>query len=90
MLLDDQARALHLLQPMGPATGSPSPIPHQPPFSSATEAAILTAQISTGVFKATAAAAAVRTQQVAEFTTGAGFEAHAAAITTSTTEEEAA
>ena len=32
----------------------------------------------------------VRTQPVAEFTTGANFDAHAAAIATGATEEEAA
>ena len=90
MLPDDHARALHLLQQMGPATGSLAPIPHQLPFSSTREAAIMTAQIPTVVLAAAAPAAAVRTQQVAEFTTAAGFEAHAAAIAASTTEEEAA
>jgi len=43
MLHDEQARALHLLQYMGPATGSLAPIPHQLSFSSIKEAAILTA-----------------------------------------------
>ena len=80
---------MHLLQQMGPATGGPDHIPCQPPFSSTRETAILTAQINVEVLVAAAAATAVRTQQVAEFTTDAGFEAHAAAITTGATEEEA-
>jgi hypothetical protein len=69
MLPDDQTRALHLLQQMGPATDSLAPIPHQLPFSSTREAAILTTQIPTDVLAAAAAAAAVRTHQVAELTT---------------------
>ena len=75
MLHDDRARALHLLQQMGHATGSLAPIPRQYSFSSTMEAAILTAQIPRNVLAASAVAAAVRTQQVAEFTTDAGFEA---------------
>ena len=75
---------------MGPATGSPSPILYQPSFSSTREAAILTAQVSTNVLVAAAAAAAVRTQQVAEFATDAGSEAHASSITASAMKEEAA
>ena len=64
MLPYNQARALHLLQQMGPATGSLAPIPYQPPFSSTREAAILTAQIPIDVLAAAASAAVVRTQQV--------------------------
>jgi hypothetical protein len=90
MLLDDHARALHLLQQMGPATGSLAPIPYQPSFSSSREAAILTAQIPTEVLAAAASATVVRNQQVAEFTTAAGCEAHAAAILIGATEGEAA
>ena len=90
MLLDEQARALYLLQQMGPATGGPAPIPYQPHFSSTMEAAILAVQINVDVLAAAAAAAAARTQQVTEFTTAAGFEAHAATIAASATEEEAA
>ena len=90
MLLDDHARAMHHLQQMGPTKGGSTPIPYQPPFSSTREAAILTAQINVDVLAAAAVAVAVRTQQVAEFTTVAGLEAHAAAIAAHTTEKEAA
>ena len=89
MLSNDKARALHLLQQTWPTTGSRAPIHHHLPFSSTREAAIMTAQIPTNVLAAAAAAAAVRTQQVAEFATDAGFEAHAAAIPAGATEEEA-
>jgi hypothetical protein len=75
---------------MGPATGSLAPIPCQIPFCSTTKAAILTAQFPTEALVAAAAANAVRNQQVAEFTTDAGIEAHAAAIASCATEEEAA
>ena len=84
MLLDDQTRAMHLPQEMGPATGGPAPIPCYPPTR---EAAILAAQINVDLL---VAAAAVRTQQVAKFTTVAGSEAHAEAIAAGATEEEAA
>ena len=90
MLPANQTRALHLLQQMGPATGSLAPIPLQLPFHSTTEAAALTAQIPTEALATAGAASAVRNQQVAEFTTAAGTEAHAAAIATCATEEEAA
>ena len=82
MRVDDQARALHLLHQMGPATGSLAPIPYQLPFCSTTEAPILTAQFPTEALVAAAAATAVRNQQVAEFTIAAGTEAHAATIAT--------
>ena len=90
MLPDDKTRVLHLLRQMGPATGRLAPIPYEPPFSSTSVAAILTVQIPTNVLATAAAAAAIRTQQVAEFTTVAGSEAHAATIAVGATEEEAA
>ena len=90
MLPVDHARALHLLQQMGPATGSVAPILYQLHFPSTTEAAILTAQIPIEVLVAAAVATDVRNQQVVEFTTTAGIEAHAAAIVACATEEEAA
>ncbi len=74
---------------MGPATGSLASIPHPIPFSFTKEAAILTAKIPTNVLAAAAAAATVRTHKMAEFTTAAGSEAHAAAIKVGATEEEA-
>ena len=86
MLSADKARTLHLLQQMGPATGSLAPISYQLPFCSTSEAAITTAQIPTEALVAAAAATAVRNQQVAEFTTVAGIEAHAAAMAASATE----
>ena len=49
----------------------------------------MTAQIPTKVLVAAAAATAERNQRVAEFTTAAGIEAHAAPIAASVTEEEA-
>jgi len=85
----DQARALHLLQKMGPATGNLAPIPFQLPCCSTSEAAILTAHIPTEVLVAAAAATAVRNQQAAEFTTVAGTAAHAATIAAGATKEEA-
>ena len=62
MLHVDPARALHLLQQMGPATGSLAPIPYQLPIYSTTEAATLTAQIPTEALAAAAAVTAVRNQ----------------------------
>ncbi len=89
MLLADLARALHLLQQMGPATGSLAPIPLQLPFHPIAGAATPTAHTPSEALAAAAAAIAVRNQQVAEFTTAAGTKAHAAAIEASATEEEA-
>jgi hypothetical protein len=60
--------------------------PTSPLFSSTKEAA----PINVDVLEPLAAAFAVRTRQVAEFTTAAGYEAHAAAIAAGATEEEAA
>ena len=75
---------------MGPAvTGNLAPIPYQLPFCSTSEAVILTALIPTKVLVAAAAATAVRNEQVAELTTSAGINTHAAAIAPSATEEEA-
>ena len=89
MLLSDQARALHLhLHLPSPATGNS--IPYHLPFCSTSEAAILTAHIPTKVLVGAAAATVARNQQVAEFTTVVGTEAHATAIATCATEEEAA
>ena len=88
MLLADQARALHLLHQMEPATGNS--IPYQLPSCSPSEAATLTAQIPTKVLAAAAAATVVRNHRVAEFTTAAGIEARPAAIASGATEEEAA
>ena len=90
MLPADQERALHLLQQMGPATGSLASIPLQLPYHSTTRAATLTTQSSEDTLAAAATATAVREQQVAEFTTVAGIQAHAVAIGASATEEEAA
>jgi len=90
MILANQERALHLLQQMGPATGSLAPILLQLPYHSTTGAATLTAQSSEETLAAAAAAAAVRDQRVAEFTTAAGIQAHAATIETYAMEEEAA
>jgi len=59
-------------------------------FSSTTEAAILATRILTEALVAAAAANAVRNQQVAEFITVAGTEAHAATIAASAMEEEEA
>ena len=50
----------------------------------------LTAQIPTEALVATAAATAVRNQQVTESTTSAGIEAHAATIAACAPEKEAA
>jgi hypothetical protein len=90
MIPDDHARAMHLLQQMGPAKGNPTLNPYQPPFSSIEEATILTAQVSIEVLVVAAAAAAIRTRRVAEFTTAAGPKAHASAIAAIATEQEAA
>jgi hypothetical protein len=64
----------------------------RPPFTctSNREAALLAAQINVDVLAAAAATAAVRAQQVANFATVAGFEAHAAVVAVGATEEEAA
>jgi hypothetical protein len=88
MLPTDQARALHLLQQMGPATGNFTP--YLLPFCSTTEAAALTAQIPIEILVAVGAATTVQNQQVAEFTTASSSEAHAATISVGATEEEAA
>jgi len=90
MLPANHARALRFLQQMGLATRGPAPIPYQASFFTTSEAAILTAHIPVDVLAAAAAAAAIRNQQVAEFTPAAGIEAHASAIAASATEEEAA
>jgi hypothetical protein len=87
MLPADQARALHLLQQMGPATGDS--IPYQLPFCSPSEAATLTARIPTKVLVAAAAATVVRNQRVVDFTTAADSAAHVAALAAGATEEEA-
>ena len=88
MLPADQERAHHLLQNMGPATGDS--IPYQLPFCSLSEVAALTAHIPTETLVAAATATVARNQQVTELTTDAGSAAHAAAIASSATEEEAA
>ena len=75
---------------MGPATGSLAPIPLQLPFQPIAGAVTPTAQTPTKAIAAAATATAVQNQQVAEFTTAAGTEAHAAAIVAGATEEEAA
>ncbi len=81
---------MHLLHQMDPVTGDPAPIPDQPFFTPSREAALLAAQINVDVRAAAVAAATVRAQQVADFATAAGFEAHAEAIASGATEEEAA
>jgi Flp pilus assembly protein protease CpaA len=73
---------------MGPATGVS--IPYHLPFCSPSEAATLTARIPTEVLVAAAAATDVRNQRVADLTTLAGSAAHAVAIASCATEEEAA
>ncbi len=88
MLPTDQARALHLLQHMGPTTDDS--IPYQLPFCFPSEAATLTTRIPTEVLVAAAAAIAIRNQRVADFTTAADSAAHAASIASGATEEEAA
>ncbi len=81
---------MHLLQQMGPAIGGATPISDQPPSNPTREATLLAAQINVDVRTAAAAAATIRAQQVADFTTAASSKAHAAAIAGDATEEEAA
>ena len=62
MIPADQARALHLLQHMGTATGSLAPIPLQLPSHSTAEAATLATQIPAEALAAAATVTAVRIQ----------------------------
>ena len=87
MLPADHACALHLLQQMGPATGSLAHIPYQLSLCSTSEAVILTAQILTEA-PAVVAAAAKPISGGIHF--AAGIEAHATAIAACAAEEEAA
>ncbi len=81
---------MHLLQQMGPATGGQAHIPDQPPSTPTREAALLAAHINVNVRAVAAAAATVRAQQVADFTTAAGSKALVAAIAVGAMEEQEA
>ncbi len=90
----DQARVIHLIQQLCPATRDPSQSleysaqvgdhsqNEQSPSTPTKEAAICAALAIADVHAAAAAAAAARDQHVADFVSNTGVEAHAAAIAT--------
>ncbi len=102
MLFEDYACAIHLLQLSSPAPRDPTQSldrfahvgdhsqSEQPPSTLTREEAILATHVIEDVHVVAAAAAAARDQQVADFVANTGVVAHAAAISTSAFEEEAA
>ncbi len=100
MRLEEQAHAIHLLHKLGIATrglfqSHSHPAQYvdnsqggHPPSTSTREATMRATKLITDVHATAAAAAASRDQQVADFVSTTGAEAHAAAIAAGATEEE--